>query len=164
VTAFLVVGVVGIVLLVLSLVAGDHVDSVHGLFDVGGDWFSGAALAGFLGALGFVGALAYDASGSVGVGILVGIVAGIAIGAAVAWAMTRLKNDDDGSTVRSAELVWREGTVVSAIPDDGYGEISVVVAGHLTKLNARAPEALPAGTPVLITGVLSPTSVSVESR
>ena len=50
------------------------------------------------------------------------------------------------------------------MPAEGYGEVSLVVAGHLTKLNARAPEALPAGTPVLITGVLSPTSVSVEAR
>lgn len=160
-TAFLVVGAIGVVLLVASLFVGDHVD---GMLDVGGDWFSGAALAGFLGALGFVGALAYGATGSTTVGIAVGVLAGVAIGALVGWAMARLKNDDDGSTVRSSELVWREGTVVSAIPGEGYGEVSVVIAGHLTKLNARAPEALPAGTPIIVTGVLSPTSVSVESR
>ena len=163
-TAFLVVGVIGIVLLVLSLFFGDHTDALHGMFEFGGDWFSGAALAGFLGALGFVGALAYDATGSTTVGIAVGVVAGVVIGALVGWAMAKLRDGGDDSTVRSAELVWKEGTVVSAIPAEGYGEISVVVAGHLTKLNARAPEPLPAGTPVIVTGVLSPTSVSVESR
>ena len=50
------------------------------------------------------------------------------------------------------------------MPEDGYGEVSVVVAGHITKLNARAGTALPAGTPVTITAVLSATSVQVAPR
>ena len=40
----------------------------------------------------------------------------------------------------------------------------LVVAGHITKLNARSDGALPAGTPVTITAVLSATSVQVARR
>lgn len=40
----------------------------------------------------------------------------------------------------------------------------MVVAGHLTKLNARCPEPLPAGSAVIVETVLSPTSVSVVPR
>ncbi len=52
-TVFLAIGVVGIVLLLVALVAGDLLD---GAFDAlgGGEWFTGAALAGFLGGVGFV--------------------------------------------------------------------------------------------------------------
>ncbi|MEZ5095698.1 MAG: hypothetical protein R2731_06020 [Nocardioides sp.] len=161
-TAFLVIGGVGVTLLLVSVVLGDVFD---GVFELGGsDLFSGAALAGFLGALGFGGALAYDATGSTGVGIAVGVAAGLAIGLLVGWVMAKLRHDGDDASIRSSDLVWREGTVVSAIPTDGYGEVSVLVGGHLTKLNARAAEALPPGTPIVVTGVLSPTSVSVESR
>jgi Na+/glutamate symporter len=163
VTAFLLVGAIGVLLLVVSLLLGDHVDALDSVFDLGGDWFSGAALAGFLGTLGFGGALAYDATGSATVGIVVGVVAGLVIGALVGWTMAKLRGNDSGETVRTSELAWREATVVSAIPADGYGEISLVVSGHLTKLNARANEPLAAGTAVLITAVLSPTSVSVEA-
>lgn len=159
--AFLLIGGIGVALLVAALVFGDFLD---GAFDLGGDLFSGAALAGFLGAFGFGGALALDATGSVGAGVGVGAVAGLTLGALVGWVILRLRTGGGGGAVRSDDLVWKEATVVSAVPAEGYGEVSLVVAGHLTKLNARAPEALPAGTPVLITGVLSPTSVSVEAR
>jgi hypothetical protein len=54
--------------------------------------------------------------------------------------------------------------VISAIPEGGLGEVSIVVAGHITKLNARSSAALPAGTPVTVQAVLSAASVMVEPR
>ena len=66
--------------------------------------------------------------------------------------------------MRSGDLPGRVGTVISAIPEGGFGEVSVMVAGHITKLNARAATALPAGTPVTVRAVLSATSVMVEPR
>ena len=161
VAAFLAIGAIGVVLLLIALLVGDFFD---GLLDLGGDLFSGAAFAAFLGALGFVGAMTYAATDSTATGVGVGAVAGVGLGALVGLAMSRLKRGGDDATVRSGDLVWKEGTVVSPIPAEGYGEVSLVIAGHLTKLNARAPEALPAGTAVVVTAVLSPTSVSVESR
>lgn len=161
--AFLVIGGLGIVLLLLSLLVGEFLE--HVFAGIGNDWISGAALAGFLGAFGFGGALAYTASSSTPVAVVVGILAGLVIGAGVGWLTRRLREDDDSSTVRSANLIGVHGTVVSAVPgSDGYGEVSVVVSGHITKLNARAAEALPSGTAVTVAAVLSPTSVSVERK
>ena len=61
-TAFLVIGGVGLALLVISLIVGE----VHGaLFDwIDNDLFSGAVVAAFLSALGFVGALVEGTSGN----------------------------------------------------------------------------------------------------
>lgn len=159
---FLFIGGLGIALLLVSLVVGDVLE---GALDFGGDLFGGAALAGFLGAFGFGGALAHDASdGNLAVSIGVGVVAGLVIGALVGLASSSLRKGGDESNIRSADLAGRSATVVTAIPVEGYGEISFTVAGHLTKLYARAPGGLPAGTPVTITAVLSPTSVAVEPR
>lgn len=161
-TPYLVIGGIGVALLVVSLVVGEIFD---GLFDaLGGDLVSGASLAAFLGALGFVGALTYGSTGSHGWATAAGLGAGVVIGAGAGLLTRTLNRDGDDSTVRSSALAGRDATVVSAVPEEGYGEVSIVVAGHLTKLNARAGEALPAGTPVTITAVLSPTSVQVARR
>lgn len=160
--AFLVVGGIGIGLLLISLVIGDHIEALHA-FD--SDVFSGAAVSAFLGAFGFAGAIALSATGSLGVAVLAGLAVGVALGALVGWATRALRRGGDDSTVRSADLVGRDATVVSDIPEGGYGIVSMTVAGHITRLNARARFGLTAGTPVTITSVLSPTtSVAVESR
>lgn len=158
-TAFLIIGAAGVALLLFSLVVGDLLD---GILEFGGDLFSGAALAGFLGAFGFSGAIAYDASDSTPVAIVVGIVAGLVIGGGVGFLAARLKQGGDESNVRTSELTGHRGTVISAIPADGLGEVSVVVAGHITKLNARSAAAIAPGTPVVVTAVLSATAVMVE--
>lgn len=159
--AFLLIGAVGIVLLLVSLIVGDLLD---GLLDFGGDLFSGAALAGFLGAFGFAGALVYDQSDNMGLSIGLGLVAGVVAGAGAGWASYQLKQGGDEANVRTGDLTGSNGTVISDIPAQGYGEVSIVASGHITKLNARAPEALAAGTPITITAVLSATSVLVERR
>ncbi|RJS45634.1 NfeD family protein [Nocardioides cavernaquae] len=155
---FLIVGCVGIALLVFSLVVGDLFD---GLLDFGGDLFSGAAISAFLGAFGFVGAAVYDSTDNLTTSALVGIAAGGILGFAAGWVSLRLKQGGDESNVRTGELAGRAATVVSAIPADGYGEVTMVVSGHITRLNARAAEPLATGTSVTITAVLSPTAVHV---
>jgi membrane protein implicated in regulation of membrane protease activity len=160
-TAFLIIGAVGVVLLLVMLLVGDFLE---GVLDFGGDLFSGSALAGFLGAFGFVGAIALDATDSNGAAIGIGLAAGLVIGAGVGFVSARLQKGGDEANVRTADLVGRHAVVVSSIPDDGYGEVSITASGHITKLNARAPGGLSAGTPVTITAVLSATSVAVEPR
>ena len=59
-------------------------------------------------------------------------------------------------------MVEKIGTVVSAIPEDEFGVVSISVGGHLTRLNARSSLAVPAGTQVSVTSVISPTAVQVE--
>ena len=160
--AMLAIGAAGILLLVLALVLGDLVDGV--LDGVGPDALSGLAVAGFLSAFGFVGALTLTTGASGAVAIVVGLLAGAAAGAGAGFLSTRLMHGGDEDTVRSAGLVGLTGSVVEAVPADGLGMVSVVASGHITRLNARAEEPLPAGTAVVVTGVLSPTSVTVARR
>lgn len=158
---FLIIGGVGILLLVISLILGDILD---GVLDVGGDWFSGAALAGFLGAFGFSGALALNAGAGTTLATIIGLAAGLLVGLGAAWVSLMLRRGGDEATLRSSDLAGRDAMVVSPIPTEGYGEVSVVAAGHITKLNARCATPLGAGEAVRIVGVLSPTSVVVEPR
>lgn len=161
-TAFLIIGGIGIVMLVVSLVIGDFLD---GMLEFGGDWFGGAALSGFLGAFGFGGALAYDATdGNMGVALGVGVAGGVVLGALVGLASAKLRQGGDSANVRSSDLAGSKGTVVNAIPEEGFGEVSVTFAGHLTKLNARCPGGAPIGAAVEVVAVLSPTSVLVARR
>lgn len=156
---FLVIGGIGLALLLATLLLGDIID---GVFDgVGGEWFSGAGLAGFVGAFGFVGALVVSATDNPGLGIVGGLVAGVLIGLGAAWVTSRLRDENDGSTVRSGSLVGHRGTVSTDIPEVGHGVVSLVVHGHITRLNARADRPLPAGTPIRIVDVTSATSVRV---
>jgi membrane protein implicated in regulation of membrane protease activity len=102
--------------------------------------------------------------GNLAISIVVGLAVGVLIGAAVGYGSAALTRGGDESNVCSSDLAGRSATVVTAIPEDGYGEVSFTVVGHLSKLNARCPGGLPAGTPVTITSVLSPTSVAVARR
>src|SRR6476469_726176 len=112
----LVIGGIGIALLLVSLLLGDLLDGV--LDGIGPDALSGLAVAGFLAAFGFVGALVLDAGASVPVAILAGLVAGVAAAAVAGLATRRLMRGGDESTVRSSRLVGLTGTVVEAVPAD----------------------------------------------
>lgn len=158
----LVVGGIGIALLLVSLVAGDVVDGF--LDGVGPDLLSGLAVAGFLSAFGFVGALVAEAGASMPVTLLAGLVAGAVVAVAAGQVSGRLMRGGDESTVRSAGLVGLTGSVVEPVPAEGFGMVNVVASGHITRLNARADEPLPSGTAVVVTEVLSPTSVRVSRR
>ena len=161
--AFLVIGGFGVALLLVSMIIGDVLDGAIDSIG-GGDWLTGGALAGFLGAFGFAGALALAATDSVGLSIALGLLAGALVGALVGFVTLRLQRGGDEANIRSSALVGLTGTVVNDIPLDGFGEVAVVVAGHPTKLNARCGEPLRAGHGVIVDAVLSPTSVSVVPR
>ncbi|NLW98714.1 MAG: hypothetical protein GXY39_03315 [Actinomycetales bacterium] len=160
-TLFLVIGAVGIVLLLGTLVLGDFLD---GALEFGPDLISGPALAAFLGAFGFGGALALNAGASTGVAVAVGLVVGALIGLGAGYASAQLTKGGDEANVRTGSLVGRPATVVTAIPEGGFGTVSIVASGHITSLNARSSGPIAPGTPVVITGILSATSVAVEIR
>jgi len=162
VTTFLVLGAAGLLLLVLTLLLGDLVD---GLGDgLGPDWLSSTALAAFLAAVGFAGALALQ--GGLGTGAATGVGVGAGVGAGLlAGLLTRsLTREDRDATPRSGHLVGATATVVSDVPADGYGTVALVVAGHPTRLNARSSDERPlvAGTVVRVRAVLSASAVQVE--
>jgi membrane protein implicated in regulation of membrane protease activity len=161
-TAFLVIGVVGLVLLVAALVAGEVLDGVlEPIGDVlGGDLLSTGAVAGFLAAFGFT-AFVFTPSLGAGLSGVVGLLAGGLVGWGTGLLTRSLATSRTDVTPSAATFVGLRGTVVSALPSQGYGEVNVVVAGHPTKLNARSYEPLPPGTPVTVVSVISPTAVRV---
>ncbi len=159
-TVFLVVGAVGVVLLLVALVVGDVLGGAMEGLSAG--FFSTEALAGFLGALGFGGAIALDATGSTSAAVIIGLVLGVLLGAAAAKASKFLHGNGEFDAVRTSDMVEKIGQVVSAIPEDGFGVVSISVGGHLTRLNARSSVAVPAGTSVSVTSIISPTAVQVE--
>ncbi|GAB3996669.1 NfeD family protein [Nocardioides marmoraquaticus] len=158
-TALLVVGVVGLLVLLVSLVLGDVLDGA--LDALTGDAFSTAVLGAFVAALGFGGATVDALGAPTWLSLVVGAGAGVLAGWFAAW-LTRLVRDggSDG-TPEADDVLGREGQVVSAVPADGYGTVRVLVGGHVVRLNARAEVALSAGTAVHVTSVLSPTAVTV---
>lgn len=159
-TVFLVIGGVGLALLVLSFVVGE----IHGgLFEwMDNDLFSGAAVSAFMSALGFVGALVEGSTGNTTAATLTGAGAGVGMAYAARTLTRALQSGEGDTTVRSAGLVGLNGHVVEAIPQDGMGMVSVRMAGHLTRLNARCEQPLPNGTRVEVLAVLSPTAVTVR--
>lgn len=153
--AFVLVGSVGLLVLLLSVVLADAVD---GVLDLPGDLTLPALGAGTA-AFGFGGALVLRSTGTL-LAVLAGAVAAVVVGTAAALA-TRALIGGDQAPVRSADLYGVFGTVVTRIPARGYGEVSVPQGGSLVKLSAKAEQPLPAGTPVYVTEVLSATSVVV---
>lgn len=159
---FLGIGGVGLVLLLLTFIIGEVIDGV--MDAVGPDYFSGTAIAGFLSAFGFVGAWVYEGTENTGIAMGAGFAGGLAMGAAAGFASRKLMTGGDEDTVRTAGLIGLTGNVVSDIPEQGMGQVSVIAAGHITRLNARADKPLAAGVAIKIVGVLSPTSVVVAQN
>ncbi len=160
-TTFLIIGAAGIVLVLFTLVVGDLLDGVLGLDSLDSDLFSVSSIAAFVGAFGFGGALALAFVDS----MALAVVAGLAVGSAAAWGAVRLtralKSGENSAALRTDAMLGHPGRVVTAIPADGYGEISLTVAGHVRKLAARAERPVEAGAEVWVSAILSPTAVEV---
>lgn len=160
---FLVIGAVGLALLLVSLVLGDLVSGVlGGLFGaVGSGWFPTAALSGFVAAFGFAGAIAYGPLGT-GPAVAVGAGAGLVFAWFAVWLTRLLKTDRTDAVPQADDAIGRDATVITAIPADGFGVVRVGVGGHTITYNAKTGDGpIEPGTPVHITGVLSPTAVTV---
>lgn len=158
-TVFLVLGIAGLLLLAVSLVVGDLLDGVLDALEA--DWISSAVIGGFVSAFGFGGAAGAGAGLSLPASLVIGAGCGVVVGW-FAWWLTRLVKDgpSDG-TVSIGDSVGLVAKVVTDIPGEGYGVVRVVVGGHPLRLNATAHRPIEAGTEVNVTGVLSPTAVSV---
>jgi len=158
-TTFLVIGIVGLVLVGISLVLGDVFDSV---FDaLAGDVFSSAVLGGFVSAFGFGAALMQGIGAPTVVSVPVGVAAGVVVGW-LAWWLTKLvKDSSSDGTLSTDDALGRAGRVITAIPADGFGAVRLMIGGHSVQLNAKAEAPVEAGTEVHVTQILSPTAVLV---
>ncbi|MBD0839599.1 MULTISPECIES: hypothetical protein [unclassified Streptomyces] len=164
---FLGLGIAGVVLLVASLLLDGVLeglfggaDALDGLFD---GWLSLPVIAGFVSMLGFAGAIAM---GTTGVGAIGATAVGVPAGAATGWLAYRvsraLMSDRSGAAPRGDDLIGAAGSVVTAIPADGYGEILVHLGGQPVKLAAKCPVAVARGAEVWVAETLSQTSVLVR--
>jgi len=189
VITFLALGGFALLLLVLSLVGSSHLHVGHlhlghlhlghlhlGHMHVGSGHLGGhdggtelslPVIAGFLGAFGFAGAIGATLSGGHGaLAITVGSVAGLLAAVPTAFLAGKLVNAamnmPTDATLSSADLVGAIGVIVTPVPEGGYGEVRLAVAGSQLKFNARAAQPLARGTQVFVIEVPSPTSVLVE--
>jgi len=159
VTLFLVLGVVGLVLLAVSLVVGDVFNGV--LEALPGDVFSSAVIGGFVSAFGFGAALTDSLDAPPWLAVVVGAVVGAAFAWFASWLTRVVRGGGSDATVTTDDAVGRDAKVLTGIPDGGYGVVRVQVGGHSLQLNARAEQPVAPGTDVYVTAVLSPTAVSV---
>jgi hypothetical protein len=158
--AFLAVGGLGLVVLLLALVFGDA--------DADGA-FSLPAIAAFVGGLGFGGAavtaLLPELNGVVTV--LIALVGGLVVALPLAAGAVRLsavlRDMPTEPTLTRGHLLGAQGVVVSRVPAGGLGEVRLVVAGQQLKYHARSDVALPTGTPVYVVDTPTETSVQVVS-
>ncbi|MEV5314054.1 hypothetical protein [Streptomyces sp. NPDC052610] len=154
---FLGLGITGAVLLMLSLVLDGVLD---GLLD---GLLSLPVVAGFVSMFGFSGAIAL---GTTGWGVAGAVLAGVPAGAVTGWFAYRLgralTGDRSGTAPRDDDLIGASGSVVTAIPADGYGEVLVRLAGQPVKLASRSPVPVARGAEVWVSEALSATAVSVR--
>jgi hypothetical protein len=161
-TVLVLLGTLGLLVVVLGLVFGELLDgAVEGLLP--GDVAPGltTALAAALSAFGFGAALALRGSSlptSAALGL--GAVGAVAVGVA-AFLLSRAVIGREVAAPSGDALYGVFGALVTPVPKDGYGEVSVVVHGTRRKLSARAEQPLPAGASVYVLEVLSETSVLV---
>src|SRR5256885_2188367 len=178
VVTFLALGGFALLMLVLSMLGGHlhlghlhlghmHLHLGHGHVQVGhggGTDLSLPVIAGFLGALGFGGAIGATLAGGTGalalvVGLVIGLVAAVPAGFLAGKLVNAAMNMATDATLSSDDLLGTSGVVITPVPDGGFGEVHLAVAGQQVKFNARAAEPLARGTRVFVIGVPSPTSV-----
>ena len=164
---FLLVGVLGLVVLLLSLFAGELGEFGHP--DADGP-FSVPAIAALLGGIGFGGAAATavlpEALPDVATALL-SVAVGLAVAVPLAWGAVRLsralKDMPTQETLTRHHLIGAQGVVISAVPSPGFGEVRLSMAGQHLKYAARSDVPLPTGTPVYVVDTLSDTAVEVVS-
>lgn len=161
-TALLVVGSVGLLFLLVGIVFGELLD---GLLDVAlpGDTGSGviAAAGAALAAFGYGGALVLSTSELPVAAALLLSVGGAVVVGGVSYKASKALIGGPSTPQRASDLYGVFGSVVSAIPAAGFGEVTLLHAGERRKLSARAELPLPTGTHVHVIEILSETAVVV---
>lgn len=160
---FLTIGIIGIVVVLAALLLGDLVEGLINVDAFGGDLFSLAGLAAFVGAFGFGGYISMSFVEVTWLAVVVGAIAGgLAFWGATSF--TRwLKRSETTASFHSDKLVGSTAKVITDIPAGGYGEVRIYGPGGSRKRTARAATAIPSGTEVWVSAIVSPTAVEVTA-
>ncbi|MET9442712.1 hypothetical protein [Streptomyces sp. NPDC006610] len=160
---FLGLGIAGVVLLALSFVLDGVLEGLLDGISVGDGLLSLPVIAGFLSMAGFSGAIVL---GTTGLGTAGATAIGAPAGVLTGWFACRLSRalmrDASGAAPRDGDLVGVSGSVVTAIPAGGYGEVLVRLAGQPVKLAAKSPVPVARGSEVWVEQTLSQSAVSVR--
>lgn len=154
---FLVIGIVGALLLVVSVL----LDGIFEVFDFGDGPLSLTTIAAFTAIFGFAAFGTVGAGGSTGAAAVVGAIAGLVGGAAAWWLSRLIRRAESSTSLSSGDLLGDEASVVLAIPAGGLGEVALVRHGERVSLAASADTAIPRGARVRIVQTLTATSVLV---
>ena len=155
---FLIIGIVGGILLLISLL----LDGIFDAFDFGDGPLSLTTIAAFTAIFGFTSFASVGAGMSTPVGAIVGALAGLVGGAAAWWLSRMIRGAESSTAVSGGDLVGSEGAVVLAIPEGGLGEVAVTRHGERISLAASADTAIPRGSMVRVIQTITSTSVRVE--
>jgi membrane protein implicated in regulation of membrane protease activity len=157
---FIVIGAVGALLLLITLVFDDVIDDlVPGL-----DFISGPVVGAFLVAFGAFGWY-LDAGPELPLPLaaLIALAAGVLFGGFAFRFSHLLAHQPTDATPTTESLVGRSARVVTPVRANGIGEVIVELGGAPTKYSATADNDLATGTAVVVIAVESPTKLRVES-
>lgn len=155
---FLIIGIVGGLLLLISLV----LDGIFDAFDFGDGPLSLTTIAAFTAIFGFTAFALVGAGLPTPLAGTLGALAGVLGGAAAWWLSRVIRSAESTTSVSSNELVGSTAGVVLAIPAGGLGEVALVRHGERVSLSATSDVAIPRGAEVRIAQTLTATSVRVE--
>lgn len=145
-TTFLIVGLLGAALLVVSTVIGDFLGS----FDIGDGLLSGASVGAGLTFFGIPGFLVLNSGGP----LWLALAAGIALAAGSMVLIRAVTRRLAASSAQETyELIGLVGITTEATTAT-YGEVKLSHPREINKRLAFSTETLPAGTPVIVTGTL----------
>lgn len=165
---FLVAAGVGTLLIVVQFILGGLGLEHHGDFDshlLGDDGLqirSLRAIAIGLAACGFAGLIALRLGLWVWIAAPVALAFGLAGLLGTAWLMGRMAHLEEDASVRVADALGEQGTVYIPVTPDQPGKIQLVVRGRIVEYRAVSRDALPTGTPVLVTGLRDAETLEVE--
>jgi membrane protein implicated in regulation of membrane protease activity len=164
---FLALGLVGLLLLFVSVFTGHDLDLDADVHAGAPGFLSLRTLGVFLTGFGAVGAVAglYGGVRPLWASTL-GASSGVVLSAIYLLAMRLIQSQEASSLVTDKDLVGLEGRVSVPIPPDGVGEVTCAVGAQMTRRMARAQgrQAVAEGSRVKIMDVYGATVVVEEIR
>jgi membrane protein implicated in regulation of membrane protease activity len=145
-TTFLIVGLIGAALLVVSTLIGD----LLGAFNIGDGLISGASVGAGLTFFGIPGYLVLNSEGPLWLALAAGV---ILAGCSMLMIRAITRKLAESSEQESYELIGLAGITTESTTAT-YGEVKLSHPREINKRLAFSTETLPAGTPVIVTETL----------
>lgn len=139
--------------------AGDHLDA-----DIGFKLMSVQGLTSFFMMFGLVGLALLQAGLPVLLTVLGGIVAGLATVAITGIIFTQMKKLQTEGTINIENTVGKDGSVYLTVPQNGTGQVQIIVQGSLKIFDAMSSNKnrIATGEKVRVVGVASGNTLIVE--